>query len=103
MQDTASAMERSCPVYSRFDYDEKLLERVIRNEFALKDTLDKITETNSKVQEMLKQIEKDYAKLNQALHALEEKGRALQDKVGYFLDDGAQNASVTVAEMKTAV
>ncbi|KAH3836668.1 hypothetical protein DPMN_110039 [Dreissena polymorpha] len=97
------AKEPSCPVCSHYDYEERLLERVIRNELALKDTLEKITETNAKVDETLKKIENENSKLNNAIHALEEKKSSLDVKVDAFIVSRAHNVSESVAEMKAAI
>ncbi|KAH3810086.1 uncharacterized protein LOC127836458 [Dreissena polymorpha] len=102
MLKASSAVEPSCQVCSKFDY-ERLLERVIRNELTLKDTLDKITKTNAKVEETLKRIETENAKLNLAMQGLEEKKRTIDDKIDALVDTGAKNMSEAVAEMKTAV
>ncbi|KAH3815746.1 hypothetical protein DPMN_144277 [Dreissena polymorpha] len=45
------AVELSCPVCSKCEYEERLLERVLRNEFELKNTVNKITETHAKVED----------------------------------------------------
>ncbi|KAH3859892.1 hypothetical protein DPMN_102713 [Dreissena polymorpha] len=50
-----SAREPSSPICSKYDYEERLLERVIRNELALETTLKEILKTNANVVDALKQ------------------------------------------------
>ncbi|XP_052217882.1 uncharacterized protein LOC127835477 [Dreissena polymorpha] len=73
------ALEPSCPVCSKFEYEKKLLERVIRNELALKDTLDKKTETHAKVADTLTGV-------SQAVKGLEDTKQDLRVNVEAFLN-----------------
>ncbi|KAH3805367.1 hypothetical protein DPMN_133670 [Dreissena polymorpha] len=43
------AIEPSTPICSRYDHEERLSERVLRNELALETTLNDILKTNAKV------------------------------------------------------
>ncbi|KAH3805321.1 hypothetical protein DPMN_133621 [Dreissena polymorpha] len=67
---TSFSLEPSCPICSKYDFVEQLLERVIRNEFALKDALDKITATHSKVVDTLKKIDEKEMTLNESIKSL---------------------------------
>ncbi|KAH3693312.1 complement C1q tumor necrosis factor-related protein 5-like [Dreissena polymorpha] len=68
---TSLAVEPSCPVCSKYEYEVKLLERVLSNEMALANTLNKITETRAKVEDSLKSIQAENVKLNNAMLSLE--------------------------------
>ncbi|KAH3814808.1 hypothetical protein DPMN_143321 [Dreissena polymorpha] len=62
-----AAEEPSCPVCSRYEYEEKLLERVLRNELALENTLKEIKETNAKVLSGLAELNEHRVTLMSAL------------------------------------
>ncbi|KAH3804586.1 uncharacterized protein LOC127836304 [Dreissena polymorpha] len=94
------SFQRSCPICSKFDYDEKLLERVIRNDILLNDALDKITETKAKVEHVLTRIIEDNAK---AVNTLDVKRKELDDNVESFINSVTRNVSVTVEEMKASL
>ncbi|KAH3804688.1 multimerin-1-like [Dreissena polymorpha] len=98
------SFQRSSPICSKFDYDDKLLERVIRNDILLKDALEKITETKAKVEETLARIAEDHAqakvKINDAINTLYVKSKDLDDKVESFINSETRNVYVTVQEMK---
>ncbi|KAH3805318.1 uncharacterized protein LOC127835478 [Dreissena polymorpha] len=119
------ALEPSCPVCSKYEYEEKLLERVIRNELALKDTLDKITETQAKVEHTLTQIKDKHDTLNDVILGLEVTKQnvsetvkllvsenvkdfevmkqKLRSNVDDFINLGTRNVSANVAEMNSSI
>ncbi|KAH3730263.1 hypothetical protein DPMN_056245 [Dreissena polymorpha] len=70
---TVFASEPSCPVLSRYDYEEKILERVIRNELVLQTTLQSIRETNEKVIAELHALQEEKVKINAVLEIIERK------------------------------
>ncbi|KAH3804627.1 hypothetical protein DPMN_132916 [Dreissena polymorpha] len=101
------SFQRSSPICSKFDYDEKLLERVIRNDILLNDALDKITETKAKVEHVLTRIIEDNAKaevkIYYAVNTLDVKRKELDDNVESFINSVTRNVSVTVEEMKASL
>ncbi|KAH3693671.1 hypothetical protein DPMN_081111 [Dreissena polymorpha] len=84
----SDAEEPSCPVCSRYDYEVQLLERVLSNEMALKNTLDKITETHSKVEDTLKAIKAENIKLNDAMTELDIKKKDIDTKLASAIKPG---------------
>ncbi|KAH3898309.1 hypothetical protein DPMN_022536 [Dreissena polymorpha] len=121
----AIAPEPSCDVCSKYDYEEKLLERVIRNELVLKDTLDKITYTHAKVELTLARIKDDQVKLYEIINVLkatkqnvseavqsimsqtvkdvEVTKQTLRVNVDDFIDSRTRNITATVAEMTSSI
>ncbi|KAH3815733.1 hypothetical protein DPMN_144264 [Dreissena polymorpha] len=53
---TSLAIEPLCSVCSKYEYEERLLEQILSNELAMKNTLNKITETHKQVEDSLKAI-----------------------------------------------
>ncbi|KAH3693246.1 hypothetical protein DPMN_192650 [Dreissena polymorpha] len=100
---TPLAAEPSCPVCSKYDYEVSLLERVLSNELALKNTLDKISETHAKVEDTLKAIQGENVKLNHAMTALEIKKKEMDERLNNSISSGITNVSETISEMKTNV
>ncbi|KAH3693241.1 uncharacterized protein LOC127863145 [Dreissena polymorpha] len=100
---TPLAAEPSCPVCSKYDYEVSLLERVLSNELALKNTLDKISETHAKVEDTLKAIQGENVKLNHAMTALEIKKKEMDERLNNSINSGITNVSETISEMKTNV
>ncbi|KAH3815753.1 hypothetical protein DPMN_144284 [Dreissena polymorpha] len=118
---TSVAVEPSCPVCSKYEYQERLLERVLSNELELRNTLNKITETHAQVEDTLKAMKAESAKINDSMHALDvkrrdiddemkslrkevqEKKQELTDKVDGLLVTGVRNLTGNVQEMSTIV
>ncbi|KAH3805376.1 hypothetical protein DPMN_133679 [Dreissena polymorpha] len=67
------AREPSSPICSRYNYEERLLERVLRNELALETTLNEIMKTNAKVVDALTQLEDAETKVDSTLAVMEKK------------------------------
>ncbi|KAH3812912.1 hypothetical protein DPMN_141355 [Dreissena polymorpha] len=68
---TALAAEPACPVCSRHHYEAMMLERVIRNELALEQTLKDIKDTNTNVVVALRKLQHENDKVNIAIEAME--------------------------------
>ncbi|KAH3814837.1 hypothetical protein DPMN_143350 [Dreissena polymorpha] len=65
------AIEPSCPACSRLDFEDKVLERVLRNELAIESMLKEIRETNAKVETTLNLMHDDRKKLEGILDTLD--------------------------------
>ncbi|KAH3755705.1 hypothetical protein DPMN_190403 [Dreissena polymorpha] len=63
----AFAREPSCPVCSRYDYEERILERVLRNEMAIDNLLAEIRQTNAEVKAALNMIKEDKTEIASAI------------------------------------
>ncbi|KAH3809840.1 hypothetical protein DPMN_138220 [Dreissena polymorpha] len=88
-----SAREPSSPACSRYDYEERLLERVLRNELSIENMLKEIRETNVKVESALKLMHEDR-------HNLAASKEEMDTKIKATLHDSLKNMSDSVAFMK---
>ncbi|KAH3805357.1 hypothetical protein DPMN_133659 [Dreissena polymorpha] len=79
------AREPSSPMCSKYDYEERLLKRVIGNELALETTLSEIMKTNAKFVEGLKQLEDEKAKVETTLSLVRSLKDQLKVPLIYFL------------------
>ncbi|KAH3691088.1 hypothetical protein DPMN_191763 [Dreissena polymorpha] len=68
---TIVTRESSCLTCSRYDFEERLLERVLRNELVIETMLEEVHETNVKVESALKLIHADKSILVDTLNSLE--------------------------------
>ncbi|XP_052216576.1 uncharacterized protein LOC127834603 isoform X3 [Dreissena polymorpha] len=81
------AREPSSPICSRYDYEERLLERVLRNELALETTLNDILKTNAKVIDALKLLEDGKEKVESTLADMEKKQIDIESRLAGFISD----------------
>ncbi|KAH3807737.1 uncharacterized protein LOC127835623 [Dreissena polymorpha] len=91
------AREPSSPICSRYDYEERLLERVLRNELALETTLNEILKTNGKVGDALKDLEDGKAKVESTLAVIEQKQLDMESKLSDFINNASNNMNSTLA------
>ncbi|KAH3814885.1 hypothetical protein DPMN_143402 [Dreissena polymorpha] len=94
------AKEPSCPACSRYDFEERLLERVLRNELAIETMLKEIRETNVNVESALTLMKDDRKKLEATLDALEKSKNEMDAGLKETLDGGLKNMSNYVAHME---
>ncbi|KAH3846343.1 hypothetical protein DPMN_088644 [Dreissena polymorpha] len=80
------ATEPSCPACSRYDFEEKLLERVLRNELVIETMLNEIRDT-------VKVIQEDRSKLEDSLNGLEKLKAEKEREIKDTLHDGLKNLS----------
>ncbi|KAH3805374.1 hypothetical protein DPMN_133677 [Dreissena polymorpha] len=92
-----SAREPSSPICSRYDYEERLLERVLRNELALETTLNDILKTNAKVVDALKQLEDGKAKVDSTLAVMEKKQIEIESTLSDFVNNASHTINATLA------
>ncbi|KAH3846345.1 hypothetical protein DPMN_088646 [Dreissena polymorpha] len=83
---TTFAREPSCPAFSRYDFEERLLERVIRNELVIETMLKEIRET-------VKVIKEDRSKLEESLNGLEKMNTEINREIKGALQGGLKNMS----------
>ncbi|KAH3755670.1 hypothetical protein DPMN_190368 [Dreissena polymorpha] len=67
----AFAAEPACQVCTRYHYEELLLERVLRNELALKQTLKDIKETSTKNAVAFRKLQDENEQVNNAIESME--------------------------------
>ncbi|KAH3812901.1 hypothetical protein DPMN_141344 [Dreissena polymorpha] len=89
----ALAAEPACPVCSKYHYEEMLLERVLRTEMALEQTLRDIKETNTKVVDALKKLDNENAQVNIAIEAMERKQIVLEETLDNSINIALTNVS----------
>ncbi|KAH3812934.1 hypothetical protein DPMN_141377 [Dreissena polymorpha] len=101
------AAELACPVCSRYNYEEMLLERVIRNELALEHTLKDIKETNTKVVDALRKLQDENDKVNIAIEVMERKQivmeAALSDAIKTVLTNVSESLTHMLTELSQAI
>ncbi|KAH3805372.1 hypothetical protein DPMN_133675 [Dreissena polymorpha] len=83
------AREPSSPICSRYDYEERLLERVLRNELALETTLNEIVKTNAKVLDALTQLEDAKTKVDSTLTVMEKKQIEMKSQLADFISNAS--------------
>ncbi|XP_052218609.1 uncharacterized protein LOC127836169 [Dreissena polymorpha] len=98
---TSLAAEPACPVCSRYNYEEMLLERVIRNELALEHTLKDIKETNTKVVDALRKLQDENDKVNIANAAMERKQIVMEAALSDAIKTALTNVSESLTHMLT--
>ncbi|KAH3812936.1 hypothetical protein DPMN_141379 [Dreissena polymorpha] len=98
---TSLAAEPACPVCSRYNYEEMLLERVIRNELALENTLKDIKETNTKVVDALRKLQDENDKVNIAIEAMERKQIVMEAALSDSIKTALTNVSESLTHMLT--
>ncbi|KAH3807250.1 hypothetical protein DPMN_135585 [Dreissena polymorpha] len=98
---TALTAEPACPVCSRYHYEETLLERVLRNELALEQTLKDIKETNTKVVDSLKELQNENNKVNTAIELMERKQISMEATLGDTIKTALANVSESLSHILT--
>ncbi|KAH3755664.1 hypothetical protein DPMN_190362 [Dreissena polymorpha] len=94
----AFAREPSCPVCSRYDYEERILERVLRNEMAMDNLLAEIRKTNAEVKAGLKE---DKTELATAMTAIKKAQADMKSMLDDAIQGGLINITVAVTSMTT--
>ncbi|KAH3805424.1 hypothetical protein DPMN_133727 [Dreissena polymorpha] len=90
------AREPSSPICSRYDNEERLLERVLRSELALETILNEIVKTNTKVVDALKQLEDGKAKMESTLAVMENKQIAMESRLADFITNSSLVMNTTL-------
>ncbi|KAH3898318.1 hypothetical protein DPMN_022546 [Dreissena polymorpha] len=88
------SIEPSSPIRSRFEFEERLLERVLKNELALTTTLNEILKTNAKVVDALKQDEK--IKVESSLALMEKQQIKMESRLSDFVKNASNNINSTL-------
>ncbi|KAH3805359.1 hypothetical protein DPMN_133662 [Dreissena polymorpha] len=91
------AREPSSPICSRYDYEERLLERVLTHELALETTLSDIMKTNAQVVDALKQLKDGKAKVESTLEVMEKKQIEMESRLIDFINNASNNMNSTLA------
>ncbi|KAH3805344.1 uncharacterized protein LOC127834040 [Dreissena polymorpha] len=93
------AREPSSPICSKYDYEERLLERVIKNEFALETTLKDILKTNANVVDALKQLEDGKMQVESSLAVMEKRQMEMETRLADFITNSSNVMNSTLAAM----
>ncbi|KAH3814743.1 hypothetical protein DPMN_143253 [Dreissena polymorpha] len=83
---------RSCPACSPYDFNERLLERVVRYELAFDTILKEVRETIVKVDSALKVMQEDRTKMDATLDDME-------SKLDNAINIGMTNISEAVSDL----
>ncbi|KAH3809795.1 hypothetical protein DPMN_138175 [Dreissena polymorpha] len=92
-----SAREPSCQACSRYDFEERLLERVLRNELVIETMLKETRETNVKVESAIKLLHEDRGKLADSLNGLEKSNTEMDTEMKGKLQGALKNMSDSLA------
>ncbi|KAH3805371.1 hypothetical protein DPMN_133674 [Dreissena polymorpha] len=87
----------SSPICLKYDYEERLLERVLRNGLALETTLSEIVKANSKVVDTRKQIEDGKAKVESTLAIMKKKQIDMESRLSDYINNALNNMNSTLA------
>ncbi|KAH3807486.1 hypothetical protein DPMN_135829 [Dreissena polymorpha] len=97
----ALAAEPACPMCSKYHFEEMLLERVLRNELALEQTLKDIKETNTKVVDALKKLQDEHDKVNSSTESMERKQILMEATLNDVIKTALTNVSKSLSHMLT--
>ncbi|KAH3787903.1 hypothetical protein DPMN_166034 [Dreissena polymorpha] len=92
----ACAREPLSPTCMLYEYEERLLERVLRNEIGLENTLKDIVKTHAKVEDALQQLEDGTVLIKSTLKAIEEKQTTMESTLHEFMENVMRHVNLTV-------
>ncbi|KAH3805370.1 hypothetical protein DPMN_133673 [Dreissena polymorpha] len=92
----AGAREPLSPTCMLYEYEERLLERVLRNEIGLENTLKDIMKTHAKVIDALQHLEDGKVLIKSTLKAIEEKQATMESTLREFIENVMQHVNSKV-------
>ncbi|WAR16193.1 hypothetical protein MAR_030787 [Mya arenaria] len=95
------ASEPSCPACSKYDYEEKVLERMIRMEFAFEKVLDENKAVSKSVQLDLTRIKEENEHLHATVDALKEQQEHAERRLISLMEEVERNQSSTLENVVT--
>ncbi|KAH3805423.1 hypothetical protein DPMN_133726 [Dreissena polymorpha] len=84
------------PTCMLYEYEERLLERVLRNEIGLENTLKDIVKTHVKVEDALKQLEDGKVQIKSTLEAMKEKQATMDLTLREFMENITCHVNLTL-------
>ncbi|WAR16136.1 hypothetical protein MAR_030730 [Mya arenaria] len=95
---TTLASESSCPVCSKYDYEEKLLERMIRMEFDFRKVLTENKVVSETVEHDLTKIKKENKRLYGEVDALKAEHEQAERRLILLMEDVVRNQNITLEQ-----
>ncbi|XP_052761363.1 collagen alpha-2(VIII) chain-like [Mya arenaria] len=93
------ASEPSCPACSKFDYEEKVLERMIRMEFAFENVLKENKAVSKSVEQDLSRINEENERLHATVDALKDQQEQAERRLGSLMEEVERNQSNTLEKI----
>ncbi|XP_052761731.1 uncharacterized protein LOC128204355 [Mya arenaria] len=93
------ASEPSCPECSKYDYEEKVLERMIRIEFAFENVLKENKAVSKTVEEDLTRIKEENERLHATVDVLKDQQEQAERKLVSLMEDVEKNQSSTLEKI----
>ncbi|XP_052761729.1 uncharacterized protein LOC128204353 [Mya arenaria] len=93
------ASEPSCPACSKYDYEEKVLERMIRMEFAFKKVLKENKAISKTVEHDLTRIKEENERLHATVDALKDHKEIAERKLVSLMEEVERNQSSTLEKI----
>ncbi|XP_052764805.1 uncharacterized protein LOC128206425 [Mya arenaria] len=95
---TTLASESSCPVCSKYDYEENLLERMIRMEFDFRKVLTENKVVSETVEHDLTKIKKENKRLYGEVDALKAEHEQAERRLVLLMEDVVRNQNITLEQ-----
>ncbi|XP_052761396.1 uncharacterized protein LOC128204093 [Mya arenaria] len=93
------ASEPSCPACSKYDYEEKVLERMIRMEFAFENVLKENKAVSKTVEEDLTRIKEENERLHATVDALKNQQEQAERRLVSLMEEVERNQSSTLEKI----
>ncbi|XP_052761718.1 uncharacterized protein LOC128204343 [Mya arenaria] len=88
--------EPSCPACSKYDYEERMLERIIRMEFAFENVLKENKAVSKTVEQDLTRIKEENERLQAVIYALKDQQEQAERKLVSLMEVVERNQSSTL-------
>ncbi|XP_052761737.1 uncharacterized protein LOC128204361 [Mya arenaria] len=93
------ATEPSCPACSKYDYEEKVLERMIRMEFAFEKVLKENKAVSKTVEQDLMLIKEENERLHATVDALKDQQEQAERRLDSLMEEVERNQSSTLEKI----
>ncbi|XP_052761365.1 uncharacterized protein LOC128204068 [Mya arenaria] len=93
------ASEPSCPACSKYDYEEKLLERMIRMEFAYEKVLKENKDVSKTVEQDLTRIKEENERLYATVQTLKDQQEQAERRLFSLMEEVERNQSSTLEKI----
>ncbi|XP_052762464.1 uncharacterized protein LOC128205086 [Mya arenaria] len=93
------ASEPSCPACSKYDYEEKVLERMIRMEFAFEKVLKENKDVSKTVEQDLTRIKVENERLHATVDALKNQQEQAERRLVSLMEEVERNQSSTLVKI----
>ncbi|XP_052761790.1 uncharacterized protein LOC128204414 [Mya arenaria] len=93
------ASEPSCPACSKYDYEEKVLERMVRMEFAFEKVLKENKDVSKTVEQDLTRIKEENERLHATIDALKDQQEQAERRLVSLMEEVERNQSSTLEKI----